>query len=305
MPFVVAMWLVLHILHVEASEEMYEVYCIRSDAYVPVFTVPTNHLVYEVGFHGNNCNNLLTVLLPGSYVQVDEKINKTIFKVSCLVSENEKVSGYIHPSFVKSSMTLTNYHHLDQVEVHRTVPSIAEMMRGFYESAKAGIPYCYGGNCPKEITLEGLYTFTQSDHYFNRTRSYVCQGFDSAGLLHYYSNGYLPHNPGKLIHCGKVLFKIEPKQRLTSRMLKEIMLELKDTDYIVFASTANENAEELGHVIVSYRFGFIESRGQNYGIVITPSYDAEGRLLQMKLCAAQNGCDLYVIRWHPQLLRWR
>ncbi len=278
------------------------VYKVCNDKCIPVFNVPCTNMEYESGLRGNNCYNLVTVLLPASYIEIVSDCGDGIYQVACKLTDEYQIDGFVHRAFLEKNAQLLHDVCMSDICASRNVPCVQNIVKEIYRLYKNNVPYCHGCNLSGEIDLSETYTFVQSTNTNGRERKFVCCGFDSAGLLHYLSNGYLPHDIEQLINCGKKLFIIDGQRKVTKAMIKSIMCELQDTDFIVFETKCETESEVTGHVLIAYRFGFVECRGKNFGMAVVPSYDVEARLLQLMSKARASNAVVYVIRWHPALL---
>jgi hypothetical protein len=157
---------------------------------------------------------------------------------------------------------------------------------------------------PHEVDLGSLYRFRQHNAADGQGKNYVCRGFDSSGLMHYLSNGNLPHSTLELKNIGVKLFVIDTSKPLKLSKVQNILKTLKDTDIVVHGAKNDEKfiPRHSGQVVMFYKFGFIEGRGQNWGIKKIPPREAEARFFEMYNKAKLADSDLYVIRWHPELL---
>ncbi|MDR1433260.1 MAG: hypothetical protein LBI61_02890 [Puniceicoccales bacterium] len=273
-----------------------DTYRVDVDAFIPLFSVPSTEFKYEVGVKGNLCRELDTILMPGFYVHVDEILKNGVVRVT-VTNGSYAISGYVHRKFVEESMSpceSTDFSSPDKRAIPPSMNVISEKLNGIMEAR-----YCYGCNSSEEIKLDGLYKFSQENLEGPR-RSFKCCGFDSSGLVHYVSNGYLPHNTNELIELGVILLSIDTKKELSYDDLDLIMNKVADTDLVVFIFRGDERSlYRFGHVIMAWKFGFIESGGVNLGIVRTSRQEAKSRLAQMWREAKAAGSNLYVVKWHP------
>jgi hypothetical protein len=189
----------------------------------------------------------------------------------------------------------------DKLNEPRQVPTIREIDEIMRFASGTLWPYCYGGNTLTEAYLGTIYEFRQANERIGPFRSFSCRGFDSSGLVHYISNGYLPHNTSEMLNFGQKLFAIATKNAPTKKVIDGILSKLMDTDLIIF-TFVRPDASHDGNVIMSYKMGFVESRGPDLGFVKTHQKEAESRLTLMYNRARAVGSNLYVIRWHPELL---
>lgn len=278
------------------------VYTVCDGKYVPVFNCSQRNMQYEVGLRGNNCYNLTTVLLPSSYIEIVSDCGDGMCQIACKLTDEYKIDGFIHRSFLEKNTKLLHDVHMSDICASRYIPCVQDIVKEIHRLSRNNTPYCHGCNIPGEIDLSETYEFTQSMNANSREKKFVCRGFDSSGLLHYLSNGYLPHDTAQLINCGKKLFVIDSKRKITKSIIRSIICDLKDTDFIIFETKGGAKSDVDGHILIAYRFGFVECRGKNFGMAIIPSYDVEARLLQLMSKARAEDAVVYIIRWHPELL---
>jgi hypothetical protein len=284
------------------------VYAVSENCAIPVFNEPKTEFDYETGSHGSDCYELITVLFPGFYVRVNEIVASGTLAVDCTIDGSYTIRGYIHEKLLKRNASLRDGMKFGDLVGHVKPPSVSEISSRLQEILHKKVPYCHGGSSPLEVELDGLYKFHCSA---NETRGYgtkfTCRGFDTTGLLHYVSNGYLPHSIHDLIDFEMKLFVVGTKSPIATKVVRKILNTLSDTDIVLFMpKTLNRKHSEWTErdvcAMMFYRFGFVESRGRHSGIVRTNSLNAEARLILMFNMARDAGSDLYVIRWHPELL---
>ncbi|MDR3144249.1 MAG: hypothetical protein LBT64_01975 [Puniceicoccales bacterium] len=286
-----------------------DVYVINENVAVPLFTEPRIEFEYEAGSRGSDCHELKSVLFPGFYVRIREILDGGILRVDCRVDNAYVLVGYVHEKLVERNMSLRSDVNFDGIGERVKIPSVAEIGSRMQEILCKKVPYCRGGSFPKEVKLDGLYRFRRIGNNAMKYMKFACYGFDAAGLLHYVSNGYLPHSIRDLADFEMKLFVISTAKPIQTRIVDEIINSLMDTDIVLFIPQKHENRRHISGnewesgVLMFHRFGFVESRGRYSGIVRTNSMDAEARLIQMFNAARNAGSDLYVIRWHPELLR--
>lgn len=265
-------------------------FVVKKGCYVPLFGTDGSKLLYHAGAHGTNCYHLLTVLLPGSLLDVSN-LDKKISKVVWHVNPKKTFEGYVHNEFLRNFCEEVP----KNTAGHSPSPMpLKEIRTIFQRCIDKRVPYCWGGNWFEAIPLPEDYVFSQCGGKVEK--AYELRGFDCSGLLYFISNGLLPHSTRQLRSCGKILYKIEKNDAVSIDDLKEKLatLRLRDSDYIVIE----------GHVVIWYDGGMIEFRGMNYGCVFTPAERAAERI--MALVAAirktdDNGSDVRFIRWHPEL----
>ncbi|MDR2737394.1 MAG: hypothetical protein LBB18_00415 [Puniceicoccales bacterium] len=278
-----------------------DIYRIRDNIYVPVFMSPQTKFEYEVGFRGNNCYEMDTVLLPGFYVRIDEVFENGIIRVTATRDNSYSISGYIHRKFIVADMVHCAHARFESLYSPPTVPEIDEVIAEISKILSKRSEYCYGGNSPQEVSLDGLYEFRQisSGGAFKKFR---CRGFDALGLIHYLSNGYLPHKTSDIITFGKCICVIDPKHELTNGKMNDMINKLRDTDLVIIVP-GDRDRLDLWKALVFYKFGFVESKGPNLGIVRTHPSELEAKMTQMVQRAKSISGKIYFIRWHPDLLK--
>ena len=260
---------------------------------MPLFGSSGSGFSYEAGAHGTNCYDLITVLLPGTFVDVSdfgEKESKVIWHV------NKKITceGWIHNRFFENFEIRK-----DDIKPSHSPMSLKEIKSAFQRCLDEHVPYCWGGNQFETIPLPKDYVFSRNGGTLEKP--YELRGFDCSGLLYFVSDGLLPHNSGglRLYKDGKILWNIGKKDPVSLENLKKKLVELKlrDTDYIVIR----------GHVVVWYNGGIIEFRGIDYGCVFTSGEEAIAKriteLIEKSRARKEEDSDVRFIRWHPELLK--
>ena len=84
-----------------------------------------------------------------------------------------------------------------------------------------------------------------------------------------------------------------------------VINDLRDTDYIVCVCADcddNDYCINQDNVIISYNGGFFEFRDKDSGCVFTNSEDALSRLDKIIDCGNSGDGDVFVIRWHPEVM---
>jgi hypothetical protein len=280
-----------------------DVYQLKDDVFVPVFSKPGLDFEYESGLFGNNCYDLETVLLPGFYIQIQELLDDNIVEIIGTFNNSYIIRGYIHKYFIENEMHLRENLDFYSLKETRSVLSIGEIVAKLKVTSDEDWRYSYGCNMPCEVDLNSLYRFKQFNVVEGCDRDYVCRGFDSSGLMHYLSNGNLPHSTLELKNIGRKLFVVSTSEPFRASMIQGILGALRDTDIVIFSVKNGDGfiPKHTGQVIMFYKFGFIEERGKNCGIKKTPPREAEARLFEIYSRAKFAGSSLYVIRWHPEL----
>jgi hypothetical protein len=165
------------------------------------------------------------------------------------------------------------------------------------------VPFCYGANNFEKIELEDKYEFPIAGDLSRKSGDFQLRGFDCSGILHFMSNGILPHCAKGLDMVGKKMFVFNHKRRYS---LKEKMAALgimEDSDYLVFLHKKDRLEYSCaGHVMVAFGGGFVEFKGDVPNVVFTPMERAVERLDSMLKSAVFAGSDVFIIRWHPKLL---
>ena len=117
------------------------------------------------------------------------------------------------------------------------------------------------------------------------------------------SNGVLPHCTKGLDICGKKIF-VFSQRRYSLKEKRAVLQIMKDSDYIVFLHKHDKHEfTRLGHVLVFYNGGFLEFKWKEPNVFFTPREKALDKLDAVLMDAQMAGSDLYVIRWHPELLK--
>jgi hypothetical protein len=281
------------------------VYKIDDGMFIPVFSKPGTEFKHESGSRMSDCRDLDTILLPGFHIRVEEIFEDGILRVTATADNSYVIRGYVHRKFVEDCTVDRGRIDFKSLTVLRAnVSSINEITTKIKNLLSMNVRYCYGGNCPYEIKLDGLYKFHSTYGNDKNADVYRCQGFDSSGLIHYISDGWLPHNTNDLFEFGIILYAVDTNKQLRSELAAEILDTLYDTDLIMFTSkSVPGKSDKDGHVVMFYKLGFVEYTGRFSGIVRTVHSEAASRLAGMYAQARALGVPLFVIRWHPELLR--
>ena len=268
-------------------------FVVKEGCYVPLFGTDALNLSYEAGAHGTNCYHLITVLLPGTFVDVPdfgEKVSKVVWHVN----EKKTYEGYVHNDFLEKFCREIPK---DAVKCSPSPMPLEEIRTLFQCCIDEQVPYCWGGNCLEAVPLPKDYVFSQNGGKVKKP--YELRGFDCSGLLYFISGGLLQHSTRRLRECegGKILWTVGKKDVVSLEDLKKELGELKlqDTDYIVL----------IGHVVVWFNGGIIEFRGMDYGCVFTSGEEAvAGRIMELIEKSRTNeeeDNDVRFVRWHPEL----
>ena len=267
-------------------------FVVKEGCYVPLFGTDTLNLSYEAGTHGTNCYHLITVLLPGTFVDVPD-LGEKISKVVWHVNQKKTFEGYIHNAFLKNACKEV------PKDVDKFSPSpmpLKEIRTTFQHCIDDQVPYCWGGNWFEAIPLPEDYVFSQCGGKVKK--NYELRGFDCSGLLYFISGGLLQHSSRRLreYEDGKILWSVGKKDDVSLEDLKKKLVDLKlrDTDYIVI----------VGHVVAWYNGGIIEFRGMDYGCVFTPAEKAAERIMELiekSRTKEEEDGDVRFVRWHPEL----
>ena len=119
--------------------------------------------------------------------------------------------------------------------------------------------------------------------------------------MFYISNGISPHCTRGLDTCGKKIYTFDWQKDYSDEEKQKVLASLRDTDYLVFVRNKKTQMIGSGHVIVSYKSGFIEFRNKTYGCYYTTKENALQRLNEMITSSKEFCSDLFVIRWHPEV----
>lgn len=267
-----------------------DMFVVKNECYLPLFVDNKEIRSFERGEKGCNCDDLDTVLLPGSVIKVEEsKEENGMAKVTCKMTGAVEHNGYVYKSSIED---FCEKFEEGGVKRGRSPMSLKEIKEVFDRclSKDNPVPYCWGGNQFEAVPLRGA-TFTSE----KKGKQYECRGFDCSGLLYYISNGTLPHATGKLENCKERLFTIEAKKKweVSKEDLEKVIRDLKDTDFIAIK----------GHVMIAYNKGLIEFRSKDLGCCFTPKEEASQRVMELIEAAKKKGSDVWFVRWHPEYLQ--
>ena len=286
---------------------------VKDGCYVPLFKIRNwgkgfdlqkdeeDHLKlsYEVGLYGTNCEDLVTVLLPKTLLEVPERGHK-LSHVIWHVNRNKTFHGLVHNQFLSNCCKEISE---ENFTWERHPMALTEIGSFFKELIEHNPPYCWGGNYAEEISLPVDYQFSQKPREDEKPfieKKYRLCGFDCSGLLYFISGGLLEHSSRRLREYkdGKLLCRIRKDDTVSVEDLKKRLTELKlqDSDCIVV----------IGHVVVWYNEGLLEFHGKDCGCVYTKGEEAVvNRLMELikqSRARPEEDSDVRWIRWHPELL---
>ena len=265
-----------------------DMFVVQDKYYLPLFENNKEIRSFERGKKGCNCDDLDTVLLPGSVIEVLGYKENGMAEVTCEMTEKVKHKGFVYKSFVENCCEKFEK---EDVKRERSPMSLNEIRSVFKRCLCENVPYCWGGNNFEAVPLRGT-TFTSE----KKGEQYECRGFDCSGLLYYISDGTLPHATGSLKDFGRRLFTIEAGKIWDDAFTKEVekvIADLKDTDFIAIK----------GHVIVAYNKGLIEFRSKDLGCCFTSKEGANKRITELIEAAKKKNSDVWFVRWHPEYLQ--
>ena len=285
---------------------MDNVFVVKDNGLVPMFTTSKLDLQYESGKGGTNCYDLDTVLLPNTRIKVTEKCEDSVSKIEYYLSKACNGTGYVHNDFLKNSCSkshILSWKNLSERAVEAAPMPLSRIRKLFEYCINNGVPYCFGGNNFERIELPKEYSFSPFGEQVEGGRPYELRGFDCSGILYFISNGTLPHCTKGLDGMGKKIFVFEWQKEYSREEKEHVLNSLKDTDYLVFLHNKDlSKTSGSGHVIVSFDGGFIEFKGKDYGCVYTDKSHAMERLDSLINASVKSCGDLLVIRWHPEVI---
>ena len=264
-----------------------DMFVVKDKCYVPLFENNKEIRSFERGEKGCNCDDLDTVLLPGSVIDVLEYKENGMAKIKCEMTGKVKHEGFVYTSSIKD---FCKKFEKEGVKRERSPMSLGEIRAVFERCLRENVPYCWGGNQFETISLPKV-IFEPAD---KNTKPYELRGFDCSGILYYISDGTLPHATGALKNFGTPLSTIEAKKHGEMKEdWEKVVASLRDTDFIAIK----------GHVIISYDGGFIEFRSKDLGCQFTETKDAVRRVKELIKAAKDKNSDVWFVRWHPENLQ--
>ncbi|MDR1433114.1 MAG: hypothetical protein LBI61_02110 [Puniceicoccales bacterium] len=286
------------------SVEKDDVFAVKADCYVPVFITQHPSLTYGIGTEGVICYDLDTVLLPGTIIRVIKPVDERNIRIEYFTSNTVTGIGFIHPDFLKTSMESLPTNLLGSMYARTpSPPPLREVRRILQRCIDENVPFCYGANNFEKIDLNGKYEFNRVGELSEQNGKYELRGFDCSGILHFISNGLLPHCTKGLDVYGKRIF-VFSQRRYSAKEKKAVLTIMKDSDYVVFLHRSDKHEfSGSGHVLLFYNGGFLEFKWKEPNVFYTPREKALDKLDSVLKDAETAGSNLYIIRWHPELLQ--
>lgn len=281
-----------------------EFFRVKENSPLPLYKVEDlKSLMYYAGKYGTSCRELMTVLLPGTFLELLSQNEDGVCKVLWLRNKNREkcCEGYVHRRLLDNRCVQVSE---SAVNWSRS-PMSLEKIREFYEECSRNeIPYCWGGNWEDEIELTDDWVFTQRSEEPNEEmkepgKPYCLRGFDCCGLPYYVSGGVLRRSCEGIRKHGKLLWTINKKNCNITReelaaKLKD--LNLHDTDLLVLKT----------HLANWFKGGILEFRGVDYGCEYRQEKDEVlDRIMRwagLVKASKDADSDVRFIRWHPELL---
>lgn len=301
-----------------------EFFVVKEGCVVPLYnTEDLKSLPYYVGHYGTSCRKLMSVLLPGSFLELISKNAKGVCKVSWLRREDKTNVGYVHEQFLGQCCRQVQ----EKDVKYEVSPMPLEEIRKFFARCPGQIPYCWGGNWEYEIELPQDYGFEQvSEDPKEQIKEefvgmpYRLRGFDCCGVVYYVAGGLLKRTTWGIREQGKLLRCFDKKSKEISREeLAKFLDTLCDTDCIILRGRSEEDIKRIpeysaknigtdaGHLAVWYNGGILEFRGVDYGCEYRKKreevLDRVMRWIKLVKDSKNDQCDLRFIRWHPELLK--
>ena len=83
-----------------------ELLVVNKDSPVPLYnSEDLKHLPYYAGKYGISCRNLMTVLLPGTFLRFISENKDGVCKVAWLADQEKSYEGYVHRQFLEQQCT--------------------------------------------------------------------------------------------------------------------------------------------------------------------------------------------------------
>lgn len=294
-----------------------EFFVVRENCFAPLYnTEDLRHLPYYVGNYGTSCRSLMSVLLPGSFLELVSKNDEGVCKILWLRRENKENVGYIHEQLLKRCCEQVQK---EDIKYGASPMSLKEI-REFFAKCPDQISYCWGGNWEYEIELPSDYGFVQiSEDPREKIKEefvgmpYRLHGFDCCGLVYYVSGGLLKRTTWGIREQGKLLrcFNKESKE-INREELEKFLDTLQDTDCIILkgyrvGAKPDPMKDDSGHLATWYNGGILEFRGVDFGCEYREQKeDVLNRItrwIRLVRESKDEECDLRFIRWHPELLK--
>ncbi|MDR1413691.1 MAG: hypothetical protein LBI56_02000 [Puniceicoccales bacterium] len=279
-----------------------DVFSVKRDCFVPVFAVEHPAITFHGKAEGIVCYDLDTVLMAYSVVRVIDAETENI-RIKYFINCVHRGVGFIPRSFFETSMRRRELTVLETVKMRLPIPPSLQTIRATLQKCiDDKVPFCYGANNFEKIDLDGKCKFFKTENISGRMEDYELRGFDCSGILHYMSNGTLPHSTEQLVNYGEKIFAFSGR-RYSTKEKKAVLKIMEDSDYIIFLhKNDKEEFSGSGHVLVFYNGGFLEFKWTEPTAVYTPKEKTLEKLDALIKDAEKAGSDLYVIRWHPELL---
>ncbi|MDR1401559.1 MAG: hypothetical protein LBI81_01200 [Puniceicoccales bacterium] len=281
-----------------------DIFIVKKGCYVPVFTSWDVNLIYEIGSEGTNCYRLDTVLWSDTAIRVINVLRNKNVEVEFFLSDRVRGEGFVHLNFFDRAMVHADEETWENTLNKKLAPLPLEKIRKIFQRCvDERVPYCYGANNFKKIDLRGMYEFTAGNTPSALNRPYELRGFDSSGLLHFVSNGILPHCTHGLDRMDQVIFIFDTKKKHSLEEKRMVLGMMQDSDYVVIRQQKNRfRTSKANSVLISFNGGFLEFRNHNDGLVYTRKKNALERLNFLLEEGLKKGGNLVVIRWHSELL---
>lgn len=267
-------------------------YEVKPDGKVPIFTSQETTLEYEKSAKGTECSALDTVLLPGEQINILDLEASPIIPVEYLLGKRV-LKGYIHQDFLENIIDTQANKPLQQSKAKPL--SMKECDAILKRCLDEQVPYCWGGNNFEAIPLPADYRFTTKSADENPDVIFELRGFDCSGILHYISNGTLPHCTKDLKDAGQIVRKFDCSKAYPTWQRVERLSKLKSLDYILLLTPKG------GHVLVIYNGGLFEFRDIKSGCTFTPRERVLERFNELFDYGKRAGkSEIYFITWHPE-----
>lgn len=267
-------------------------YEVKSDCKVPVFTSQETTLEYEKNAKGTECPALSTVLLPGEQINILDLEARPIIPVEYLLGKRV-LTGYIHQDFLQNVIDIESNKPLQQPKAKPL--SMKECEAILKRCIDEQVPYCLGGNNFEAIPLPTDYHFTNKSTDKNPDTIFELRGFDCSGILHYISNGTLPHCTKDLKDAGQIVRKFDCTKVYPKWQREERLSKLKSLDYILLLTPKG------GHVLVVHNGGLFEFRDIKSGCIFTPEERVLERFNELFEQGEKAGkSEIYLVTWHSE-----
>ncbi|MDR2779259.1 MAG: hypothetical protein LBB16_03175 [Puniceicoccales bacterium] len=279
------------------------IFRIKENHYVPVFNNNVFNLTYKSGPKGSYCEGLDIVLLPASTLQIIEMFENGHVEVEYCVSETVKGRGFVHANFIRNSMEQVKGKFWDVALCHKRLPFTLQKFRKIcYRCISEKIPYCGGASNFERINLDNMYFFSEKQGNSLQNGNYELRGFDGFGFLYFVSNGTLFRELYDINMSGEKLFIFDTRREYSLKEKKFALSLMRDSDYILIHRKKKRFGGRSWYVAISFNGGLLEFKGKKHGITFTEKESSVKRLDTLLGMARLAGSDLYIVRWHPELL---